>query len=179
MRENYNEDFREGVAHDCQILYAGKTNPCWCCGKGWDDVLEKLSYRLEALNLLSRDRWGVRIVADQVKEKYATLRFYWHCETDNSDDPTREQEVMRRYMELQAEDYVRQAERECLAHCEFCGKEIGTADSPNCWTLGWHHYLCTTCAQKKNVDGSDRLYMMDGKCYKGTTEVPNPFVKGR
>ena len=131
------------------------------------------------LPYMVKKRQLIKTIADQVKEKYATLRFYWHCESDDSDDPTREQEVMRRCMELQAEDYIWQAERECLTHCEFCGKEIGTDDSPSCWTLGWHHYLCTTCAQKKNVDGSDRLYMMDGKCYKGTTAVPNPFVKGQ
>lgn len=179
MIENENEDFREGVAHDCEILYAGKPNPCWCCGKGWDAVLEKLSYRLEALNLMAQDRWGVRIVADQVKEKYATLRFYWHCESDDSDELTRERAVMRRFLKLEAEEYVQQAERECQRRCEFCGGEIGTVDSPSCWTLGWHHYLCTACAQKPEADGTNWRYMMDGKCYEGTTEVPNPFARGR
>ena len=81
---------KETIA-DCKILYcdAGlpmtKTCMCWGfeTGKGWWRVLRRLSCELEALNLLVYDKWKVRIQADQVKEKYGTLRFYYSVECDN------------------------------------------------------------------------------------------------
>ena len=61
---------------------------CWGfeCGEGWYDALKKLSCGLEALNLLVYDKYKVRIQADQVKEKYGTLHFYYSVMCDNYTD---------------------------------------------------------------------------------------------
>lgn len=84
-------DVMHQTIEDCKMLYcnaklpAHKTCMCWLweCGKGWHDELRKLSCKLEALNLLYYDKYKVRIQADQVKEKFGTLRFYYSIICDN------------------------------------------------------------------------------------------------
>ena len=43
------------------------------CGDGWYDLLNEL---LEKLDYISKHS-GVQVVADQIKEKFGTLRFYY------------------------------------------------------------------------------------------------------
>ena len=56
-------ELQKRVAKECSLLYGGKDFACWECGPGWDDVLEKLSYKLEALNIILSERWKIKIVA--------------------------------------------------------------------------------------------------------------------
>ena len=101
------------IAKECCLLYGGAGSACWACGPGWDGPLEKLSYKLEALNVLLYDRWKVRVVTAQIKEKFGMLRFYFGCLVDGHGEPTREQVVLLRYAEDIASEYVRKAEEEC------------------------------------------------------------------
>ena len=91
-----NEETKEPSIADetmemCKLLYCNKDLPmsktcmCWGweCGKGWHDVLKRVSCELEALNLMYYDKYKVRIQADQVKEKFGTLRFYYSVVCDN------------------------------------------------------------------------------------------------
>jgi len=176
MNETESEMLRRRVAKDCRILYGGEESAYWECQAGWDDPLEKLSYKLEALNVQYGAMWKVKVMVAQVKEKFGTLRFYYDCQIDTVDEPTVEQEVMRRYVEILADEYVREAEKACYGVCEFCGKEIGTEKSPRCCTLGWYRYVCRLCAEK-GVDGSPFKFEMNGKYYKGKTRIENPFKK--
>ena len=69
----------------CRLLYRQaklsmmETCMCWgiCCGEGWYEPIKELSYRLECLNYVILPKWGFVIEAEQVKEKYGTLRFYF------------------------------------------------------------------------------------------------------
>lgn len=69
----------------CRLLYRQaklsmmETCMCWgiCCGEGWYVPLQDLSYRLECINYAIKPKWGFVIEAEQVKEKYGTLRFYF------------------------------------------------------------------------------------------------------
>ena len=54
------------------------------CGEGWKYSLTKLADQLEALNLTYWPKWHVRVQADQVKEKFGTLRFYYTVTIDPS-----------------------------------------------------------------------------------------------
>lgn len=95
MENEENETKELSIAEEtmqmCKILYCQKdlpmTKTCMCwgweCGKGWHEILKRLSCELEALNLLYYDKYKVRIQADQVKEKFGTLRFYHSVECDN------------------------------------------------------------------------------------------------
>lgn len=57
------------------------TQTCMCwgieCGEGWYAPLLDLSQSLEAINVVVGRKWGFRIEAEQVKQKWGTLRFYW------------------------------------------------------------------------------------------------------
>ena len=79
LSRRYGTEKRKNVISDCKILYAGKPF-IWECGHGWDIPLAELSYALEELNVRFR-KFGVRIRAVQVKEKFGTLRFYYDIET--------------------------------------------------------------------------------------------------
>ena len=80
-------DAKNNALEVCNILYANKNaspaESCMCygweCGDGWNPVIEQLSYEIEALNILYRP-YGIRCIANQVKEKYGTLRFYYGIE---------------------------------------------------------------------------------------------------
>ena len=168
------EMLRKCVAEECKVLYGGET-ACWACGEGWDPILEKLSYQLESLNVRYGEKWGIKVVAAQVKEKYGTLRFYFHCWSETLEELTREREVMLHYVQDLADEYVRKAEKECYDVCEYCGEPIGDAKHPRCMTLGWIKYLCRKCVLKQ-YDGKEQ-YEIDGKFYEGKTRIPNPFRK--
>ena len=74
----------------CNMLYKMANRPCnetcmcwlWECGYGWFDTLAEVSNKLEALNLIVYPKYKVRIQAEQVKEKFATLRFYYSIVAD-------------------------------------------------------------------------------------------------
>lgn len=69
----------------CRLLYRQaklsmmETCMCWgiCCGEGWYEPIKELSYRLECINYAILPKWGFVIEAEQVKEKFGTLRFYF------------------------------------------------------------------------------------------------------
>ena len=170
-------ELQKRVAKECSLLYGGKDFACWECGPGWDDVLEKLSYKLEALNILLSERWKVKIVAAQVKEKFGTLRFYFNSCINGCGELAREQIVLLHYANDVATEYVRQAEDECYCVCEECGTPIGTEESPRCCTTGWIAYICRNCAMRREEDRPLRIYETNGKFYKGEKEVPSPFAK--
>ena len=174
MEERFSELQRE-IAKECCLLYDGAESAFWECRPGWAYPLERLSYKLEALNIQLHERWKVRIVAAQVKEKCGTLRFYYNCLVDGDDERTREQEVLLRYADDIAFEYVRKAEEECYCVCEECGKPIGTDKSPRCFTLGWCHYLCRGCAMRHEDGSPPERYEMNGKFYEGDKEIPSPF----
>ena len=64
------DELQTRIAKECCVLYDGAESVAWACGPGWDDPLEKLSYKLEALNVQLYDRWKVKVVVAQVKEKF-------------------------------------------------------------------------------------------------------------
>ncbi len=175
MMKEKTDELQAEIAKECCLLYDGAESACWACGSGWDEPLEKLSYKLEALNIQLYDRWKVRIVAVQIKEKFGTLRFYFDCLVDGNGEPTREQVVLSRYAEDLAAEYVRKAEDECYSLCEECGTPIGTGESPRCCTLGWYRYLCRDCAMRHEEGTLPARYEMNGEFYEGDKEIPSPF----
>lgn len=88
MKENL--DIRQEIINNHRILYkmhnAPCTETCMCwgleCGDGWLNEIDILSENLEALNLMLYPTFNVRIQADQVKEKYGTLCFYYSTVID-------------------------------------------------------------------------------------------------
>ncbi len=81
-------------------------------GDGWSGIIRRLAENLEPLCIKAKKemtpeelKWyGGGPRASQVKEKYATLRFYMTIETD------------------EMSKYIREAEEESAITCERCGK---------------------------------------------------------
>ena len=120
-----------------------------------------MSCKLEALNLIYYPKYKVRIQADQVKEKFGTLRFYFSVICEDV-ERTKEQEVIVTAMNSWADEIVRWAEDECYKTCEDCGHQIGTDWSPRCQTTGWITYLCDVCAAKHHG-----FYFKNGAKWQG------------
>jgi hypothetical protein len=72
------EKNNEKIVSDCKMLFSGLDhNPI--VDYGWMYAIEELCYKLEGLNY-DYSKYGLKVVADQTKEKFGTLRFYTHIE---------------------------------------------------------------------------------------------------
>lgn len=73
------------IINDYPLLYDGKDKPLteslipfgFECGEGWKYPLRELSCKLEALNIFCYKKYGCRIIASQVKEKFGLARVYF------------------------------------------------------------------------------------------------------
>ena len=104
------------------------------CDNGWARILWDLSRSLDQI----RREHGGDLRASQVKEKYATLRFYY----DAWDFPS--QDV---YDAIDA--LIDAAEARSARTCEHCGRR-GTL----CHTRGgmWFRTLCPRCARRQGYE---------------------------
>lgn len=70
---------------DCPILFQmyshSPKDTCMCWGwefdRGWDDLVQTACRQLEMLNQEYYSKYRIRVQADQIKEKYGTLHFYY------------------------------------------------------------------------------------------------------
>jgi len=112
------------------------------CGDGWYNVIYELCEGIEsAFNRYKIDR--SIIVVDQIKEKMGTLRFYYHYETDNTDDA---------FIQFAGEvkDLISQAERKSGVTCERCGRPGILRQG------GWIMCLCDDCRRKPKDEEKDK-----------------------
>lgn len=93
------------------------------CGNGWYKILDELCSQLDLLRRTAK----IHIVADQVKEKFGGLRFYFHISA-----PKKSQLWYDTVY-----DVVSKAENESRYVCEICGKP-GELKSDS----GWYSTLC-------------------------------------
>lgn len=102
------------------------TAMCWGfeCGDGWFTILDCLCGIIQShIDNVTKYQYGVlthcpQVIANQVKEKYGGLRFYYH----GGDD--------------EIAGMVRMAEHMALRTCEECGKPGKTREG------GWIRTLC-------------------------------------
>jgi hypothetical protein len=112
------------------------------CGDGWYDLLDTLLQKLDYISNHS----GVQVIANQIKEKFGTLRFYYSTvvKTDLNTDPIVEKII---------EDVVSNAERRSAYICEntgkggyLCSRGVG----------GWLKTLCKEEADKEQYIPTDK-----------------------
>jgi hypothetical protein len=132
-----------------------------CCGNGWYDLIYDLCRNITTL---TRDK-NIYVVADQVKEKFGGLRFYYHTEGKRnsrfwysirtffySHRWGRQYNYiiklrMKFFMttEEKIEEFVREAEIKSVETCEVCGQPGTTRGG------GWVRTLCKKC-EKDEID---------------------------
>jgi hypothetical protein len=99
---------------------------------GWYNLLDKCMEKLQYFcDLCSKNGEDVQVVANQVKEKYSTLRFYVSVYGANSI----ENDII--------DDIINQAEAESARTCEVSGKY-----GESCKRGGWYKTLCYEEARK-------------------------------
>lgn len=103
------------------------------CGQGWETLLEALFFQISCC----REQRTFDVVVDQVKEKFGSLRFYWHGES--TDRKVKEGWVER------TQDYidglVSMTEQMSYYICELCGNKGKTNET------GWISTLCDECRE--------------------------------
>ena len=167
------------------ILFQNRTKPmtetCICfgieCPIGWYHILEQLCTVLEFYNMEFTKNYGIAIVADQVKEKFGTLRFYYTVrDVDgngmavNDIDELSEADENRKYiakehLEMLADQIINEAEDLTYDTCAKCGIPLDKNNKVE--TKGWIIYLCKECDGKPYVeDEEDASEPQEGKAFE-------------
>jgi len=133
----------------------------FACGDGWFDIINNLSREITVLAITN----NIDVIADQVKEKFGGLRFYYHIECESSSCYSKpagwfqtfmfSRKLRRQYWKIinfrkkfwksvseKISNIIEEAEKLSYDTCEICGKP-GYARSG-----GWIHTLCDDCHKK-------------------------------
>jgi len=145
----------EGFMEKYPILFQNKdksmmeTCMCWGieCPPGWLTILTELCDKLEFLNEHLAKRFEFQIVADQVKEKYGYLHFYYSIRP--FDVEIEERENKYRMIDGIVHDLIAHAENQTMNICSVCGKDIYGDDIIT--STGWIRFYCRKCAKENNV----------------------------
>jgi hypothetical protein len=132
---------------------------------GWYDLLDRMCKDITKLS----EGKGIQVVAEQVKEKFGGLRFYYslHFDTNKGAKPSRFYYFMidchlgklywkitnfrkkfYRTVEEKISDRIDEAEAESYRTCEKCGKPGKPRGG------GWIATLCDECSQSDKDDDS-------------------------
>ena len=133
-------DWKSDLMQKHNDIFADRTLPmsqtcmCWGLevGDGWRELLEKTCAKLE----LVQKATGVKVKAEQVKSKFATLRFYYS--TDVSGVAERDRGLVSDLID----DIIHCAESCSEYTCELCGEEGRVRGGV------WVTTLCWKCAFK-------------------------------
>ena len=150
-------------------IFADRTKPmsetcmCWgiSCDDGWYHIIDNLCKQLTFIENV----YDVKVIADQVKEKYGTLRFYhhivlgprWSTDTDGhlldlklttersslGWTSTSKMEPVYESVERQIDEWIHVAEYLSGIVCEDCGM-IGATQNES----GWIKTQCEVCKNK-------------------------------
>lgn len=109
-----------------------ETCMCWGLevGEGWLPVIDQGCRAMETVERL----YGVSVIAQQVKQKFGGLRFYYLLDSDLPDEKA--SKMVRRI--------VRAMENECSETCERCGEKPATTKG----SKGWIVCLCDECRNR-------------------------------
>lgn len=146
------QELEQALIQQYPILYQDyskdMTETCMCwgfeCGNGWYDLINDLSKKIEGINNFNL---GFKIIADQVKEKYGTLRFYYHTETDEG--LTDSQQDLNNKLCALIDDAIELAGIKTEYTCEVCGKQGKLRNN------GWIQCLCDEHVKKNNQEEED------------------------
>ena len=106
------------------------------CDDGWFQLIEFLCRKLKRIQSVA----GCQVIADQVKEKFGTLRFYYHVEWNFGENEP-DQETQDIWFSI-IYDVVRSTEYASSCVCEVCGKP-GSSTKQN--SRRWLKTICDKC----------------------------------
>jgi hypothetical protein len=145
-----------------------ETCMCWGieCPIGWYHILEQLCTILEFYNIEFTKNHRIAIVADQVKEKFGTLRFYYTVREVSEDglaldwhddelpaDLENKVRIAKDYLEMLADQIIAEADNMTENTCARCGIPLGKNNK--IVTEGWISYICAECNGKPYEEPED------------------------
>lgn len=109
-------------------------------GDGWYDLLDECMGKMQLIcDLASTEKNQVQVIAEQIKSKFGTLRFYYRVEgLENLD-----QEKSKIIWDI-ISDIENKADSKSSRTCEICGKNGKTNES------GWVTTLCEEHSKKQH-----------------------------
>jgi hypothetical protein len=112
------------------------------CGDGWFLLLDTLCDAIKQKEDYYKKykKCKINLIADQIKEKFASLRFYYHIEFDKSID-----EKTVSMFSYHVDGLIEMAERMSSCICEICGNK-GEINK----TGFWLSTLCEKCRKENN-----------------------------
>lgn len=127
----------------------------WALCETIQSVTENMAWTYPDLNYT--------VVADQIKEKFGGLRFYWHSETAGWDSPTPPEhspEALRARSEAdrEIEGAVLCAERVIAGICDGCGRPWVRAGDPQAYPWGTR---CTACEAHAVAEAAETIRRLD------------------
>lgn len=150
------------------------TQTCMCwgieCPIGWYHILEQLCTLLEFYNMEFTKNHGIAIIADQVKEKYGTLRFYYTVrDVDRNgtavavmDERVKDEEnrhqIAVEALELIADNIIGEADHMTENTCAACGVPLDKENKVE--TEGWITFICKECDEKRQKEWEEDLQKM-------------------
>jgi hypothetical protein len=108
------------------------------CPDGWYTIIEKLCAQLQHDTNINN---YPQVVAEQVKEKFGTMRFYYRLEyTENSKTCN-----FKDFREGFIAGMIASSESRCSEICAICGSNQSIKSKK-----GWVQYLCENCMEAEN-----------------------------
>lgn len=115
------------------------------CGNGWYDLLDGL---FNWCQWQADKNYYPQIVAEQIKEKFGTLRFYYRLEENSEIEELKRNSSRPEYAE-RSSDYIRGAvsfaESMSAKTCERCGQPGKVRGAR------WRTCVCDECAPQYNI----------------------------
>lgn len=111
----------------------------FACGDGWYKIIDELCSKLQKI----ADLTGIETIAVQIKEKFATLRFYVSYDFSSSTLSPEDQKI---WCEI-ANNVIGMAEIKSKYTCEEYGEYGETRDD-----LGWLLTLCDKHYEEKKAE---------------------------
>jgi hypothetical protein len=108
-------------------------------GDGWYDLLDECMGKMQLIcDLASTEENQVQVIAEQIKTKFASLRFYYRVEGLENLDSEKSKIIWNIISDME-----NRADLKSSRTCEICGKNGKTNES------GWLTTLCEEHSKKK------------------------------
>jgi len=146
------EEFDKLMCTDFPDIFQNRHKPmsetcmCWGfnIGAGWYPLLYKLCSQLREINKVT----GLLPIADQVKEKFGGLRFYYHVSTPEGTPIALSKEQLNIWDSI-IDKLCHHAEDDSFHICASCGKFMR---HDQIYLGSWVYDECIVCFKKHNPD---------------------------